>query len=308
MRSAWSMHNHSRWTLLAWPTTDSASPERRAPSPAKIRHRDDPSACSDRLRTQKQPGTYNEDAVAIQQGGDLFTQGVVRAMTTTGRGRASGGRGSRGGRASGGRGSRGRGRGAQGGVLPDEVLPGDTWIDPSVGTDQQQELVQQEQETMAALYPTLWFEFDGAPVGGHLGLSLSQIPEELTVALQPHIDFLDKGEVDYLWTQQKMFKGVTAQSGKSKKSKFMGWQVQSSNPAIKSTVRLGLVDESVLGAIMIALADIDRLFTEEQYRLYYMVAHGSEAVSAGLRKWGSHPRDQSSQSAVERQAGLVSAR
>jgi hypothetical protein len=230
-----------------------------------------PTRGSTREKVQRQP--YNEEQAVRSQDADS----VVENMTGRGRGRGSG-RG-RGGGASGA--GRGRARGNP---------TGDTWVNPSAIAGQPQQLVEEEQDTMASLYPQLWFQFNGAPTAGNIGITVDQLPPQLIDLLAEHIADLDKGEIETFWgTNQKLYWSVTVQSGKSKKPTFKGWQVQSWNPTVGATVRLGLTDESLLGAIMVALADIDdRLFSQEKMYsfLYYLIAHGKTALDRWLVEVG----------------------
>ena len=133
-----------------------------------------------------------------------------------------------------------------------------------------------------------WFAFPEAPTTGNIGLTLSSLPPGLLKTLGPHVDDLAKGDVE-TQTGQPLYWGVTVQSGKSTRPDFKGWQVQSWNPVEGKIVRLGLCDESTMGAVMVALADIDeRLFLQsDMYAfLYYMAAHGQCVLDRWVEEMG----------------------
>ena len=162
-------------------------------------------------------------------------------------------------------------------------VSGNSWVNTSTDGVYEQQLLQEDQETMATLYPNLWFNVDGAPTSGNVGLKVEQLPKEMIETLAPHIDDIDRNEVEPL-TGQKLYAHVTPQPGKGK-----GWQVQMWKHAVGNMVRVGLTDESLLGAIMICLADIDdRLFNQAQMYsfLYYVVTHGLPAWQKWLTEVG----------------------
>ena len=143
----------------------------------------------------------------------------------------------------------------------------------------------EDKKLLDATLPLHWFHFEGAPIKGNVGLKVEDLPPTLISAISEHLKDLETGEIS-TDTGEVMYYHVTPQSGKKGKNnkKFKGWQIQLWNPAVGSIVRLGLTNESYLGAIMVALADIDiRLFSQSAMYsfLYYVSTHGDAAV----QKW-----------------------
>lgn len=134
------------------------------------------------------------------------------------------------------------------------------------------EIIKPDMPSLTTL-PSWWMA--GKNHIGNIGLQVSQLPRELIDALDAHIKSLETGQVD-MSTDQRMYRGVSFQPSQS--SIKLDFQVQKFiSPDLK---RLGNTDETLMGAIMIALCGIDDRLdnVDSMYSfLFYMAAHGSPA-------------------------------
>lgn len=216
-----------------------------------------------RERKQRQP--YNEDAAFLLQAAgsveDDVAAEVVAAMERRGR-------------------KRGR---------PKEGEEGDVWEDPPPKA-QSTRMLKRDRFVLSEEYPDLWFGVKGVPTSGNLGLVSTDFPPLVFEMFKEHIAFLDTGKRETLYgTNQKEYKGVKPQSSKVMDPFFIGWQVQLFHPDLGKPIRLGLTDDSLVGALMIVLADMyPVLFNNRNMYmfLYLLAAQGEPILDRFVREVG----------------------
>ena len=134
----------------------------------------------------------------------------------------------------------------------------------------------------------VWY-LDPVPPTGRLPYKISDVPEAIRKALSPDITRLAKAS--------GQFKHVYPQSGRNGASPASGWQVQLATPGTRKVYRVALVDEPVLGALLVAAVKLDRRLDPPDADpkrprtarragswLRHMVNHGDGAAQRWLRE------------------------
>ena len=166
---------------------------------------------------------------------------------------------------------------------------GDTWVGGG-SRKRKMKMVENDLETMSQMFPTYWFHIPEAPASGNIGLKISDLPPMLLKALEDHIKALETDEAPDPITSELMYQKVTPQPGGNKG----GWQVQMWKTSEGRTIRLGLCDETLMGALMVAAVKLDdRLHDQAQIYswLYFMAAHQDAAVEYWLAEVGERILD-----------------
>ena len=166
-------------------------------------------------------------------------------------------------------------------------------------------MMRDRMEDVRNAYPLLWFDIPDGRVAKNIGLRASDLPELLVRSLEDHINALRRvagGQpVRDGPTGQDMFSGVTPQSQKGKNVE-LHFQVQRVEKHSGKFERLGLTEDTLLGAVMMAVSDVDNRIRAQSIMyafLYYMTAHGNAAVQRWLDEVGDnilrvHPERRSS--------------
>ena len=160
---------------------------------------------------------------------------------------------------------------------------GDTWKG-AVQKSKQVDLLQKNFATNEKIYTEIWFAFPDSQKKGLFSMHSSELPRSLLEVL------VIKRSNGNTYNGQPLYDGVTVQSGGKQKKRFKGFQVQLWNTEVKQLVRLGLVSDTYMGAIMIALADVDnRLFSQaNMYQFMFMMAARKDVA---VNRWKSEVHD-----------------